>query len=173
MEKQSQAGFATSGAPYMKPLNLPKTVGRYCTNYVDRRFQALHLFARDQQVFGIPAFPALPNHGGGRDVVILTVKRNVSEYSGQYTCGFLSVQPSPRGMFVNSLWVQLGATSILGARIVYSILSSSARNSVFRIRHIRLAKFQTLGQASVEDPTLIFSISWKTTEISGRGASGL
>ena len=66
VEKQSQAGFATSSAPYMKPLNLPKTVGRYCTNCVDRRFQALHLFSRDQQVFGIPAFPALPNHEGYR-----------------------------------------------------------------------------------------------------------
>jgi len=34
---------------------------------------------------------------------------------------------------------------------------------VFRIRHIRLAKFQTVAGIRRE-PTLIFSMSWKTTE---------
>jgi len=171
----------------MKPLNLPKTVGRYCTNYVDRRFSgSSSIRAGIKQVFGIPAFPALPNHGGGQDVVILTVKRNVSEYSGQYTCGFLSVQPSPRGMFVNSLLGAVGCNFYSWRQnCIFDPLVISAKTVCLEFATFDWPNFRLWGQASVEDPTLIFSISWKTTEhsadyrmvskktISGRGASGL
>jgi len=63
---------------------------------------------------------------------------------GEPTSCLISVPYAGAGN--NSLWVQLGATSILGTRIPNSMLSQTARNTVFRIRHIRLVKLQSVGR---------------------------